>query len=72
MGAWAIAGTRVRSGAQSRQTIRNGDSEGLSVGTYRALIVGAGGMGRAWGKNLRDCEDGLDAHVATLRWIISS
>jgi predicted dehydrogenase len=23
---------------------------------YRALIVGAGGMGRAWGKNLRDCD----------------
>ncbi len=23
---------------------------------YRALIVGAGGMGRAWGKNLKDCE----------------
>lgn len=23
---------------------------------YKALLVGAGGMGRAWGKNLRDCE----------------
>lgn len=23
---------------------------------YRALLVGAGGMGRAWGRNLRDCE----------------
>lgn len=24
--------------------------------TYRALIVGAGGMGRAWGNNLKACE----------------
>jgi predicted dehydrogenase len=24
---------------------------------FKALIVGAGGMGKAWGKNLRDCED---------------
>ncbi len=24
---------------------------------FRALIVGAGGMGRAWGRNLRDCPD---------------
>jgi predicted dehydrogenase len=24
---------------------------------YRALIVGAGSMGRAWGRNLRDCPD---------------
>jgi len=24
---------------------------------FRALIVGAGGMGRAWGKNLRDCDE---------------
>lgn len=24
--------------------------------TYRALLVGAGGMGRAWGKNLHECE----------------
>ncbi len=23
---------------------------------YRALIVGAGGMGRAWGRNLKECE----------------
>ena len=23
---------------------------------YRALLVGAGGMGRHWGENLRDCE----------------
>jgi predicted dehydrogenase len=23
---------------------------------FNALLVGAGGMGRAWGKNLRDCE----------------
>jgi predicted dehydrogenase len=26
------------------------------VATYRALIVGAGGMGRAWGRNLQNCE----------------
>lgn len=25
--------------------------------TFKALLVGAGGMGRAWGKNLRDCSD---------------
>ena len=25
--------------------------------TFKALIVGAGGMGRAWGKNLRDCDE---------------
>jgi predicted dehydrogenase len=25
--------------------------------TFKALLVGAGGMGRAWGKNLRDCAD---------------
>lgn len=26
------------------------------MATFKALIVGAGGMGRAWGRNLRDCE----------------
>lgn len=26
------------------------------MATFRALIVGAGNMGRAWGRNLRDCE----------------
>ncbi len=25
--------------------------------TFKALIVGAGAMGRAWGKNLRDCDE---------------
>jgi predicted dehydrogenase len=30
----------------------------------RALIVGAGGMGRTWGKNLRDCDE-----VAVAGWI---
>ena len=25
--------------------------------TFNALLVGAGGMGRAWGKNLRDCDE---------------
>ena len=25
--------------------------------TLKALLVGAGGMGRTWGKNLRDCSD---------------
>src|SRR3954449_8150100 len=38
--------------------------EGLSVGTYRALIVGAGSMGRAWGQNLRDCEN-----VEVVGWV---
>lgn len=26
------------------------------MATFKALIVGAGNMGRAWGRNLRDCE----------------
>lgn len=26
------------------------------MGTFSALIVGAGGMGRAWGRNLKECE----------------
>ena len=34
------------------------------MGTYRALIVGAGGMGRAWGQNLRDCEE-----VEVVGWV---
>ncbi len=31
---------------------------------FRALLVGAGGMGRAWGRNLRDC-----AEVETVGWV---
>jgi predicted dehydrogenase len=31
---------------------------------FRALIVGAGGMGRAWGKNLRACDE-----VAVAGWV---
>jgi predicted dehydrogenase len=27
------------------------------MGGFRAVIVGAGSMGRAWGRNLRDCEE---------------
>jgi predicted dehydrogenase len=34
------------------------------VGTYTALIVGAGSMGRAWGQNLRDCEN-----VEVVGWV---
>ena len=44
--------------------LKDGNREGLSVGTYRALIVGAGGMGRAWGQNLRDC-----AQVEVVSWV---
>jgi len=32
--------------------------------TFRALLVGAGGMGRAWGQNLRDAPD-----VETVGWV---
>ncbi|HZP84306.1 MAG TPA: Gfo/Idh/MocA family oxidoreductase [Chthonomonadaceae bacterium] len=27
------------------------------MAAFKALIVGAGGMGRAWGRNLKDCEE---------------
>jgi predicted dehydrogenase len=27
------------------------------MATFKALLVGAGGMGRAWGKNLKECSD---------------
>src|SRR5436190_12784222 len=28
-----------------------------SMATYKALLVGAGGMGRQWGKNLKACDE---------------
>src|SRR5687768_15022216 len=27
------------------------------MGQFKALLVGAGGMGRAWGKNLLECDE---------------
>src|SRR5690349_1339099 len=27
------------------------------MATFKALLVGAGGMGRSWGRNLKDCEE---------------
>src|SRR3954449_12114829 len=32
--------------------------------TYKAVLVGAGGMGRTWGRNLRDCDE-----VEVVGWV---
>ena len=36
----------------------------MSEKKFKALLVGAGGMGRAWAKNLRDCQQ-----VHTVGWV---